>query len=60
MECKTQIPMFYSLNRLSIEDEVCAVTAAGLKDYNLSLTEIDCELALSTEARESIRLSFTC
>ena len=41
MECKTQIPIaVYSLNRLSIEDEVCAVTAAGLKDYNLSLNEM--------------------
>ena len=47
MECRTQIPIaVYSLNRLSIQDEVCAVTAASLKDYNLSLTESDCDIWL--------------
>ena len=46
-----------SLYRCATEDKLLAVRLAGFKDYNLCFAEVDCELALFTEAGQCIQLS---
>ena len=50
-----------SLYRCATEDKLLAVRLAGFKDHNLCFAEVDCELALFTEAGQSGRLVYiTC
>jgi hypothetical protein len=48
--------MIMTLHSCAVEDELLAVKLAGFKDHNICFAEVECELALFTEAGQCIQL----